>query len=88
MTEFAILAVLLYIWIGRWQLTRMRRFWIAAGLTAFYACTDEFHQLFVPGRAGLLSDVLIDSLSAVLGLVVFALLQKFVVWFCRRKERK
>ena len=61
---------------------------IAAGLTAFYACTDEFHQLFVPGRAGLLSDVLIDSLSAVLGLVVFALLQKFVVWFCRRKERK
>ena len=88
MTEFAILAVLLYIWIGRWQLTRMRRFWIAAGLTAFYACTDEFHQLFVPGRAGLLSDVLIDSLSAVLGLVVFLLLQKFVVWFYRRKERK
>ena len=66
----------------------MRRFWIAAGLTAFYACTDEFHQLFVPGRAGLLSDVLIDSLSAVLGLVVFLLLQKFVVWFYRRKERK
>lgn len=35
-----------------------------------------------------MSDVLIDSLSAVLGLVVFALLQKFVVWFYRRKERK
>ena len=55
-------------------------------IRAFYACTDEFHQLFVPGRAGLLSDVLIDSLSAVLGLVVFALLQKFVVWFYRRNS--
>lgn len=32
-------------------------------LTVFYACTDEFHQLFVPGRAGLISDVMIDSIG-------------------------
>ncbi len=25
-----------------------------------YACTDEFHQLFVPGRAGRFTDVMID----------------------------
>lgn len=85
MAEFGILAVLLYIWIGRWQLTRARRFWIAAGLTAFYACTDEFHQLFVPGRAGLISDVLIDSCGAVLGLLVFLLLQRL---FARLRGRR
>lgn len=88
MAEFGILAVLLFIWIGRWQISRTRRFWTAAALTAFYACTDEFHQLFVPGRAGLLSDVLIDSFSAVLGLAVFLLLQRFLVWFRERKGRK
>jgi VanZ family protein len=34
-------------------------------MTVGYACTDEFHQLFVPGRAGLITDVLIDSIGAV-----------------------
>lgn len=28
-----------------------------------YACSDEFHQIFVPGRAGMVRDVLIDSLG-------------------------
>ena len=31
-----------------------------------YACTDELHQLFVPGRAGMVTDVLIDSTGAAL----------------------
>ena len=40
-------------------------------LTFCYACTDEFHQLFVPGRAGRFTDVLIDSSGAlVLSLIV------------------
>ena len=30
---------------------------------SFYGVTDEFHQLFVPGRAGKLTDVLIDCIG-------------------------
>ncbi|MBQ3466792.1 MAG: VanZ family protein, partial [Oscillospiraceae bacterium] len=33
-----------------------------------YACSDEFHQLFVPGRAGMFSDVLIDTVGVLFGL--------------------
>lgn len=33
-----------------------------------YACSDEFHQLFVPGRAGMFSDVLIDTVGVQFGL--------------------
>ncbi|MEE0240342.1 MAG: VanZ family protein, partial [Ruminococcus sp.] len=33
----------------------------------FYATTDEFHQLFVPGRTGRLLDIGIDSCGALLG---------------------
>ena len=41
-----------------------------------YAASDEFHQLFVPGRAGLITDVCIDSAGALLGILIFlALLQ-------------
>ena len=36
------------------------RLLIALAIVFLYACTDEFHQLFVPGRAGRFTDVLID----------------------------
>lgn len=32
-----------------------------------YAASDEIHQLFVPGRCGLVKDVLIDAAGALLG---------------------
>ncbi len=35
------------------------------------ASLDEFHQVFVPGRAGALKDVLIDSLGALSGIILF-----------------
>lgn len=37
-----------------------RRFLTALAIVFLYACTDEFHQLFVPGRTGRFTDVLID----------------------------
>jgi VanZ family protein len=33
-------------------------------LSFFYAMTDEFHQLFVPGRSAQFNDVLIDTAGA------------------------
>jgi VanZ family protein len=33
-------------------------------LALFYAASDEWHQTFVPGRSGQISDVLIDALGA------------------------
>jgi VanZ family protein len=40
----------------------------------FYAVTDEFHQLFVPGRASLMSDVLIDFVGALIGTGLYYLM--------------
>ena len=37
-----------------------------------YAASDEFHQLFVPGRGASVKDVLIDSAGALIGTVVVA----------------
>lgn len=41
-------------------------------IAAAYAASDEFHQLFVPGRAGLATDVLIDSAGACIGALATA----------------
>ena len=40
------------------------------GIATAYAATDEFHQLFVSGRSGQITDVLIDSGGALVGLLV------------------
>lgn len=40
----------------------------------FYAVTDEFHQMFVPGRSSMVSDVLIDFLGSIIGMGIYYLL--------------
>jgi len=39
----------------------------AVALCAVLAALDEFHQYFVPGRAALISDVILDTAGATLG---------------------
>ncbi len=41
-----------------------------------YACSDEWHQLYVPGRAGQFRDVLIDCAGSAIGLLLLALLAR------------
>lgn len=49
---------------------------LAACITGtLYACTDEFHQLFVEGRSGELRDVCIDSAGVILGIAIAAVVR-------------
>lgn len=84
--EYGMLAICLGItvshsgtWFNKWQLKTVC-------LCFLYASTDEFHQLFVPGRSGQVRDVAIDTLGA-LGAVL-------ILWLCgamyeryRQKQR-
>ncbi len=47
---------------------------------SLYAASDEIHQLFVPGRAGMLGDVLIDSVGVLIGWGVFIGMRKIWRW--------
>lgn len=53
---------------------RFRPSVLALGICVLYAASDEFHQLFVPGRGAQVTDVLIDSAGSLVGLIVFSLL--------------
>ena len=80
-SEYALMSFLWYLWLHRVKFAPL----IALAATAIYSCTDELHQLFVPGRAGQLRDVLIDSSGAVFGiLVAFVLI--CIVYCVRRRE--
>lgn len=45
-------------------------------ICALYASSDEYHQLFVPGRGPQVRDVFIDSSGAVVGIGIYLLLYK------------
>lgn len=44
--------------------------YVAVLICALYAVTDEVHQLFVPGRSGMVKDVFIDTAGASCGIIV------------------
>ena len=44
-----------------------------------YACTDEIHQIFVPGRSAQFRDVLIDTLGASFGATITYLTIKLFI---------
>jgi VanZ family protein len=63
--EFAMLGALLERWLRRWPLA------LVAG--SLYAATDELHQLFVPGRAGAVTDWAIDTAGVAIGVGIVVL---------------
>ena len=81
--EYGVLAVLLGItirfsrrWNQKWQIKTIILCWL-------YACTDEFHQLFVPGRAGQVRDVIIDTVGAIFAVLVIWL---FFIFLERKRQ--
>ncbi|WKA57732.1 VanZ family protein [Planococcus shenhongbingii] len=53
-----------------------RRTVFAIGICVLYAMSDEFHQLYVPGRSGELRDVWIDSSGAAAGVFLYMFAEK------------
>jgi VanZ family protein len=75
LTEFAILALLCWRAIRQPRKKDSRPWrWDEAGLAValvfLYAASDELHQVFVPQRTGMVSDILIDSAGGIIGLLV------------------
>ncbi len=44
-----------------------------------YAVSDEIHQMFVPGRGAMVTDVLIDTAGAMLGILIYALIRTMII---------
>ncbi len=42
-----------------------------------FACSDEFHQLFIYGRSGEFRDVMIDSTGGIIGLLLIIFIVKY-----------
>jgi VanZ family protein len=81
--EYAVLALLLWRAIRNSPKTPAARWrWDEAGLALacvfLYAAGDEFHQVFVPTRTALVSDVMIDTSGGAMGLAVLWVIRKIL----------
>lgn len=73
MAEYAVLAILLGIHFLTIKASIKQFFVLNIGICVLYAMSDEFHQLFVEGRSGQISDVCIDSIGVLIGTIILYL---------------
>jgi VanZ family protein len=64
---------------------------LALAVVFAYAASDEFHQIFVPGRTPLVTDVMIDTSGGAMGLLLLWLCHggagQTVSWLRRKLSR-
>ena len=65
-TEYAVLAAAVFFALYFWTNKKRVLYFSTVVFCIFYAVTDEIHQLFVKGRSGRISDVLIDAVGVLI----------------------
>ena len=73
-TIYFILGIALISFLREFSIPVKKLLLLAIFLAFLYACSDEVHQLFIPGRTGRVLDVFIDTLGASFGVFLYYLL--------------
>lgn len=76
MSEYALLSLSLVYGFSKNHFSFKKIYFYSLLVSFLYACSDEFHQLFMNGRAGQLNDVFIDMIGSIFCLICFYLYQK------------
>lgn len=77
-TIYTILGVFLMCFANTYDTNILKKVCISLMVGALYACSDEFHQLFVTGRSAEITDVLIDTTGAFVGILLVIFQTKLV----------
>lgn len=75
-TEYLILFLLLYRVLGLYMDKRKARLYTLFGVF-LYACSDEIHQHFIPGRAMAFKDVMIDTCGGFVAMILTCIYDRF-----------
>lgn len=74
--EYFVLGVLVVLYLNTFDIDIKKQICISILFCIFYSLTDEFHQLFVPGRSGNLIDVFIDTIGSTIGIFITKKIKK------------
>ena len=76
--EYLVLSLLLIIALNVSKKKIFYKYLIAIIICFIYACTDEYHQLFISGRTGQFTDVLIDTFGAIVGIIIYNIMSNLI----------
>lgn len=79
---YFVLGIALVSFLREFSIPIRRLLLLSIFLAFLYACTDEFHQLFVPGRSGQIIDVMLDTFGASVGVFIY-----YLVFHKKLKEK-
>ena len=75
-TEYLILGILVYLTINTYKLDKNKIIILSILICILYSVSDEFHQLFISGRSGKVTDCIYDTFGSTLGICITALINK------------
>lgn len=87
-SEYAFGGFLFILLFNTYEWTDRRKLITSIGLGAWYATTDEVHQLMVEGRNGSIVDVYIDTLGVATGVCITLLIIKLITKALSKKKSK
>lgn len=87
-SEYAFGGFLFILLFNTYEWTDRRKLITSIGLGAWYATTDEVHQLMIEGRNGSIVDVYIDTLGVATGVCITLLIIKLVTKIVSKKKYK
>ena len=62
--------------VSTYKIKNKKQICISLIIGILYATSDEIHQIFTPGRGPQITDVIIDSMGVILGILLVMLLLK------------
>ena len=77
-TEFFILSIIVIMLLKNKIIDYNKLLLISMSICFIFACIDEFHQTFIPGRTGQFSDVLIDMIGVIFGCLLFNIYKRSI----------
>lgn len=77
-SEYMILFILAYNVARNYKMDKVIKVYLIT-FVFLYACSDEIHQYFVPGRNMAFKDVLIDTFGGIVGYIIVTIFEKIKI---------
>lgn len=82
---YTVTGILLMSLASTYQIETMKKIYISMLIGMAYAISDEIHQVFVPGRAAKLTDVMIDTIGVGIGIAMVWIIVKNIKQRMKKK---
>ncbi len=86
--EYFVLGVCYYLAINTYRIKFWLKPFLCSIIALLFSAGDEYYQTFIPGRAGRISDVIIDLFGSITGIAVVIVIIKLFSFIKKRSVKK